>query len=45
MRLISLFAALAIASRWLASAPPMHGTLPEYRVNCQVAVVGHGTEP
>ena len=43
MRLIALIAAFAIASLWLASAPPMHGTLPEYRVNCQVAAVGYGT--
>jgi len=43
MRLIALFAAFAIASRWLGSAPPKQGTLPEYRVNCQIAAAGYGT--
>ena len=45
MRVISLFAALAIASLWLGSAPPRHGTLPEYLVNWQVAAAGYGTQP
>jgi len=43
MRVIALFAAFAVAWQWLASAPPRHGTLPEYLVNWQVAAAGYGT--